>query len=115
MKSVQGHWRRRHEILSLVIGEEISEPQKKKLKHMPVELKYACLEDHEQCPVVISALLNTAQEGSLLQVLKQNKQALRWKIANLKGISPAICTHHIYLEEEAKSVRQPQRRMNPHM
>ena len=26
MKSVQGHWRRRHEILSLVIGEEISEP-----------------------------------------------------------------------------------------
>ena len=26
MKSVQGHWRRRHEILPLVIGEEISEP-----------------------------------------------------------------------------------------
>ena len=26
MKSVQGHWRRRHEILSLVIGEETSEP-----------------------------------------------------------------------------------------
>ena len=26
MKSVQGHWRRRHEILSLVIREEISEP-----------------------------------------------------------------------------------------
>ena len=33
----------------------------------------------------------------------------------LKGISPAVCTHHIYLEEEAKSVRQPQRRLNPHM
>ena len=66
MKSVQGYWKRRNEILLLVIGEEISEPQKIDLKPLPVELKYAYLEDHEQCPVVISALLNTAQEGSLL-------------------------------------------------
>ena len=80
-----------------------------------MELKYVYLEDHEKCPVVISTLLSTAQEGSLLQVLKQNKQALGWKITDLKGISPAVCTHHIYLEEEAKSVRQPQRRLNPHM
>ena len=28
MKSVQGHWRRKHEILLLVIEEEISKPQK---------------------------------------------------------------------------------------
>ena len=26
-----------------------------------------------------------------------------------------VCTHHIYLEEEARSVRQPQQRLNPHM
>ena len=80
-----------------------------------MELKYAYLEDHEQCPVVISALLNTASENSLLQVLKQNKKALGWRIPDLKGISPAVCTHHIYLEEEAKSVRQSKRRLNPHM
>ena len=98
-----------------MIGEEISDPQKIDLKPLPVELKYAYLEDHEYCPVVILALLSTAQEGSLLQVLKQNKKAFGWKISDLKGISPAICTHHIYLVEEAKSVRQPQRRLNPHM
>ena len=115
MKSVQGHWRRRNEILPLVTKEEISEPQKKDLKPLRTELKFAYLEDHEQFPVVISALLNTAHENSLLQVLKQNKKALRWRISDLKGISPAVCTHHIYLEEEAKSVRQPQRRLNPHM
>ena len=34
---------------------------------------------------------------------------------DLKGISLAVCTHHIYLEKEAKSVSQPQRRLNPHM
>ena len=42
-----------------MIGEEIREPQKIDLKPLPMELKYAYLEDHEQCPVVISALLNT--------------------------------------------------------
>ena len=60
MKSVQGHWRRRHEILPLVNREEINEPQKIELKPLPVELKYAYLEDHEQCPVVILALLHIA-------------------------------------------------------
>ena len=33
----------------------------------------------------------------------------------MKGISPEVFTHHIYLEEEAKSIRQAQRRQNPHM
>ena len=115
MKSVQGYWRRRNENFPLVTGEEISEPQKIYLKPLPMELKYAYLEDHEQCPMVISALLSTAQEDSQLLVLKQNKKTLGWRIFDLKGISPAICTHHIYLGEEEKSVRQPQRRMNPHM
>ena len=67
------------------------------------------------CPVVISSLLSTSQENSLLDILRENKQAIGWKITYLKGISPAVCMHHIYLEEEAKSVRQPQRRLNPHM
>ena len=70
MKSVQGYWRRRNENFPLVIGEEISEPHKIDLKPLPMELKYAYWEDHEQCPLVISALLNTAKEDSLLQVLK---------------------------------------------
>ena len=39
MKTVQGYWRRRNEILSFVIGKEISEPQKIDLKplcHTPI-------------------------------------------------------------------------------
>ncbi|WKA01406.1 hypothetical protein VitviT2T_019688 [Vitis vinifera] len=43
------------------------------------------------------------------------KKAIEWKISDLKGINPLVCTHHIYMEEEAKLVRQPQRRLNPHM
>ena len=51
----------------------------------------------------------------MLDILRENKQAIRWKISNLKGISSLVCTDHIYLEEEARSVRKPQRRLNPHM
>ena len=107
MKIVQGQWRKKQEILPLVIKEGTSEPHKLELKPLFVEFKYAYLEEQEQCPVVISSLLSTSQEGSLLHVLRENKKALGWKITDLKGISSEVCTHHIYLEEEAKSVRKP--------
>ena len=74
------------------------EPQKMDLKPLHVELKYAYLEEDDQCPVVISSLLNPSQEDSLLDILRKNKQAIGWKIYDLKGISPLVCTHHIYLE-----------------
>ena len=115
MSLVQGYWRRRIEILPLLTGNEPKEPQHLQLKPLPSDLKYAFLEANEQCPVVISSLLTTAQEHNLLHLLKKNKQALGWKIFDLKGINPYICTHHIYLEEESKDVRQPQRRLNPHL
>ena len=65
--------------------------------------------------MMISSLLNTLLEESLLETLRRCKQACRWKISDLKRISPLVCTNHIYTEEEIKPVRQPQRRLNPHM
>ena len=115
MNTVHGQWRKKEEILPLLIEEGNNEPQKLDLKPLPTELKYAYLEEHEQCPIFISSLLSTSQENNLLDLLRENKQAISWKITDLKGISPAVCTHHIYLEEETKSVRQPQRRLNTHM
>ena len=116
---VHGPWRKKEEILPLLTEEDkekegTNEPQDFDLKPLPVELKYAYLKENNQCPVVISSFLNASQESSLLEVLKKNKQAIGWKKFYLKGISPLVCTHHIYLEEEAKPVRQPQRRLNPH-
>ena len=112
MSLVQGYWRRKIEILPLLTGDEPREPQQLELKPLPVELKYAFLKENGQCPVVISSLLTTSQEHNLLHLLKRNKQALGWKIFDLKGINPTICTHHIYLEDMSKAVRQPQWRLN---
>ena len=51
----------------------------------------------------------------MLEVLKRCKKAIGWQISDLKGISPLVYTHYIYMKEKAKLIRQPQRRLNPHM
>ena len=56
---VHGQWRKKEEILPLLIEEGNNEPQKLDLKPLHAELKYAYLEEHGQCPVVISSLLST--------------------------------------------------------
>ncbi|KAL6337752.1 hypothetical protein AAG906_037346 [Vitis piasezkii] len=83
------------------------EPSKLILKPLPTELKYAYLEDNKKCPVVISSTLTIHQEDCLLEVLRRCKKAIGWQIADLKGINPLVCTHHIYIEDEAKPVHSP--------
>jgi len=85
------------------------------LKPLPFNLKYSFLGENETFPVIISSNLSAHQEGKLLQTLKMHKNALGWTIADIKGISPLICIHKIYLEENAKSSREMQRRLNPNM
>ncbi|RVW23225.1 hypothetical protein CK203_100446 [Vitis vinifera] len=119
LATLQG-WRRKEEILHLFNKDEgrddvTEEFPKLNLKPLPMELKYTYLEENNQCPVVISSSLTGHQEISLLEVLKRCKKAIGWQISDLKGISPLVCTHHIYMEEEAKPIRQPQRRLNPHL
>ena len=78
-------------------------------------MKYVFLGEHETFPVIISNKLNDEQEEKLIPVLKAHKDAIDWTIADIKDISPTTCIHKILLEEGAKPVRQPQRRLNPPM
>ena len=90
-------------------------PPKLELKPLPSHLKYAFLGVEETFPVIISSSLELDQEHKLLDILRTHRTALGWTIADIKGISPLICTHRIHLEEDVKSSRQPQRRLNPIM
>jgi hypothetical protein len=38
-----------------------------------------------------------------------------WTLADIKGISPSMCMHHILLEDNAKPTRGMQRRLNSPM
>jgi hypothetical protein len=91
------------------------EQTKRELKPLPDTLKYKYLDSRESLPVIISSDLDEAQEQELLNVLKEHKEAIGWTIEDIKGISPAVVMHKIHLEENAKTSREPQRRLNPAM
>ncbi|XP_074282653.1 uncharacterized protein LOC141607192 [Silene latifolia] len=93
----------------------IVKPPIVELKPLPSHLKYAFLGNEETLPVIISSKLTKEQEEALIRVLKQHKEAIGWTMADIKSISPTLCMHRILLEDEAKPVRQPQRRLNPPM
>nr|XP_028954741.1 uncharacterized protein LOC103427080 [Malus domestica] len=88
---------------------------KLELKPLPPHLKYAYLAEFETLPVIIASDLTPNEEDKLLRVLKESKSAIGWSIADIKGISPTRCMHRILLEDGAKTTREPQRRLNPHM
>ena len=96
-------------------GNEKSEAPKPKLKALPPTLKYAYLGENENYPVIINSSLSQDQEDELLKVLREHKDAIGWTLADLKGISSAICMHKILLEDDAKPSIQSQRRLNPIM
>ena len=65
--------------------------------------------------MIISASSNVLEEEKLLRVLRDHKQALGWSLADLKGIRPSMCMHHILLEDGHKPSVEAQRRLNPTM
>ena len=48
-------------------------------------------------------------------ILRKHRGAFGYSMEELKGISPSIATHRIYMEEGAKPVIEHQRKLNPMM
>ena len=63
----------------------------------------------------INKNLEKSQQEELVKILQRHSSAYAWEYTDMKGISPKTCTHHIYIEENCKPIRQPQRRMNPNL
>ena len=86
------------------------------LKPLPQDLKYVFLGPEEGTfLVVISSKLNQKDEAQLIEVLGKHRGTIGWTIADIKGIDAAVCTHRIHLEDDARPVRDAQRRLNPTM
>jgi hypothetical protein len=82
------------------------------LKPLPRGLKYEFLGDNKTFPVIVSDTLNPEETEKLLKLLRENKKVIGYSINDLKGISPAFCTHRIRLEEQCKLVIEHQRRLS---
>jgi len=83
------------------------------LKTLPENLRYEFLDRERAKPVIVSSDLGALETEKLLNILRKYPTALGYSITDLKGISPSICMHHIMLEEDCKTSREPQRRINP--
>jgi hypothetical protein len=82
----------------------VPEPPKMELKPLPDTLMCKFLGPADSLPVIIASNSVDAQE-----------EAFSWTIEDIKGISPSVLMHKIHLEEDAKPLWEPQRRLNPAM
>lgn len=86
---------------------------KVELKDLPPHLEYAFLEGDDKLSVIIAKDLKDEEKTALIKVLKSHKQAIVWKLSDIKGINPEFCTHKILMEDDFKPAVQQQRRVNP--
>ncbi|GJW75028.1 reverse transcriptase domain-containing protein [Tanacetum coccineum] len=91
----------------------IDEPPEVELKDLPPHLEYAFLEDNNKLPVIIAKDLSVDEKTALIKVLKSRKQAIAWKLSDIKGINREFCSHKILMEEDYEPAVQHQRRVNP--
>nr|GEV06907.1 reverse transcriptase domain-containing protein [Tanacetum cinerariifolium] len=89
------------------------EPLEVELKDLPLHLEYAFLEGDDKLPVIIAKDLSVEENAALIKVLKSHKQAIAWKLSDVKGINPEFCTHKILMEDNVEPAVQHQRRVNP--
>nr|GEY51438.1 hypothetical protein [Tanacetum cinerariifolium] len=73
----------------------------------------ALLNRDNKWPVIISKDLSVDEKTALIKVLKSQKQAIAWKLTDIKGIDPEFCSHKILLEEDYEPKVQNQRTVNP--
>nr|GEW26631.1 retrovirus-related Pol polyprotein from transposon TNT 1-94 [Tanacetum cinerariifolium] len=76
------------------------EPPEVELKDLPPHLEYAFLGDNNKWPVIIAKDLSVDEKSALLKVFKSQKQAIAWKLIDIKGIDPEFYSHKILLEED---------------
>jgi hypothetical protein len=62
--------------------------------------------------VIVSDELSPEENDMLLNLLKKHKKVIVYSINDLKGLSPALCTHRIPMEDQFKPVVDHQMRIS---
>jgi hypothetical protein len=82
------------------------------LEPLPSGLRYAFLYNDPETPVIISDKLSQDETFYLITILEKHRSTFGYSLQDLKGISPAFCTHCIPTEPNCIPCREPQRRLN---
>nr|GFB84962.1 reverse transcriptase domain-containing protein [Tanacetum cinerariifolium] len=89
------------------------EPPDVELKDLPPHLEYAFLEGDDKFPITIAKDLSVEEKAALIKVLKSLKQAVAWKLSDIKGIDLEFFTHKILMADDFEPAVQHHRRVNP--
>jgi hypothetical protein len=81
------------------------------LKPLPKGLKYKFLGPDKTYLVSVSDELGPKENEKLLNLLKKHRKVIGYSIHDLKGLSPAFCSHRIPMEDQCKPVVDHQRRL----
>jgi hypothetical protein len=81
------------------------------LKPLPKGLKYEFWWPDKTYLVIMSDELSPEENEKLLNLLKKHRKVIGYSITDLKGLSPAICTHRIPMEDQCKLVVDHQKRL----
>jgi hypothetical protein len=81
------------------------------LKPLPKGLKNRFLVPDTAYLVIVSDELSPEEKEKLLILLKKHRKVIGYSINDLKGLSPAFCTHRIPMEDQCKPVVDHQRRL----
>jgi hypothetical protein len=90
--------------------DETEEPSRPpiELKPLPPGLRYAFLHNDSGSPVIINDQLTQEETHRLITILEQHRLAFGYSLQDLKGISPALCTHRILTNPDVLPSREPQ-------
>jgi hypothetical protein len=61
----------------------------------------------------INNQLSPSSIEKLMNLLQEHNTTFAWEYKDMIGIDPTICKHHIYINDNAHPIRQPQHQMNP--
>uniref|UniRef100_A0A2N9GLW9 Uncharacterized protein n=1 Tax=Fagus sylvatica TaxID=28930 RepID=A0A2N9GLW9_FAGSY len=69
----------------------------------------------EPRPIFISALLTPAEEKEYLELLTEYKDVFAWTYKEMPGLDPRVAVHRLAIKQEARPVKQAQRRFRPEL
>nr|GEX50172.1 DNA-directed DNA polymerase [Tanacetum cinerariifolium] len=68
-----------------------------KLKDLPPHLEYTFLEGDDKFPVIIVKYLSVEEKTALITIMKSQKQAIAWKLSDIKEVLKLLDAGLIYL------------------
>ncbi|GJR96005.1 reverse transcriptase domain-containing protein [Tanacetum coccineum] len=98
-------------LLEAILNSDPSPPPPNQGNYLPEIRKE--LKGDDKLPVIIAKDLSMDEKAALIKVLKSRKQAIAWKLSDIKGINLEFCTYKILMEEDYKPAVQHQRWVNP--